>query len=102
MVPKCFTMVSYKALLSLLRPCQTLQSPEAALQALSRSLLALSMSYGCAYFLLELGAQLLQHILLNSSNLQGLARAAGVKLQLLVCFSAANTQVCAAHRLTQG
>lgn len=77
---------------------KTLQEPGAALQALSRSLLALSMSYGCAYFLLELGGELLQHILHNSSNLQGLARAAGMKLQLLVCFSAANTQVCGAYR----
>jgi hypothetical protein len=51
------------------------------------------MSYSCAYFLLEMGGELLQHILHNSSNLQGLARAAGMKLQLLVCFAAANTQV---------
>jgi hypothetical protein len=75
--------------------CPLLQDPELAMQTLSRALLALSMSYDCAFFLLELGDRLLQRILRSSTNLQGLARAAGVKLQLLACFSAANTQVCA-------
>jgi hypothetical protein len=70
-----------------------LQEPELALQALSHALLALSMSYDCVFFIFELGDSLLQPILHNSTNLQGLARAAGVKLQLLTCFSAANTQV---------
>lgn len=63
------------------------------MQTLSRALLALSMSYDCVFFLLELGDSLLQHVLRSSTNLHGLAWAAGVKLQLLACFSAANTQV---------
>lgn len=63
------------------------------MQALSRALLALSISYDCVFFLFELEDGLLQPILRSSTNLQGLARAAAVKLQLLTCFSAANTQV---------
>lgn len=70
-----------------------LQDSGLALQALSQAVLALSMSYDCVFFLLELGDALLQPILRGSSDLQALARAAGVRLQLLTCCSAANTQV---------
>lgn len=54
------------------------------------------MCYDSVVFVLELGPNLLQPIMHSSSNLQGLAKAVGVKLQLLACFSAANTQVGAA------
>lgn len=70
-----------------------LQEADAALQCLSRSILALSMAYDSVFFVLELQDSMLQAIIRSSSNLQGLARAVGVRLQLLTCFTAANTQV---------
>lgn len=71
----------------------SLQDPEAALQQLCRTLLALSMAYELVFFVLQLEDHLQQAIVRSSSNLHGLARAAGVKLQLLTSFSAASTQV---------
>jgi hypothetical protein len=59
----------------------------------SRALLALSMAFDTVFFLLEASDALLQAVNAHSTNLHALAKAAGVRLQLLVCFTAANTQV---------
>jgi hypothetical protein len=58
-----------------------------------RSLLALALAYDAVTYVLELPDGLLQAVISSSNHLQGLAGAVGVRLQLMCCFSAANTQV---------
>jgi hypothetical protein len=72
-----------------------LQDPAAALQLLATALLSLAMRYQQLHYILELPQQQLAVLLQGSAQLQGLARAAGVRLTLLCSYTAANTQVSA-------
>lgn len=70
-----------------------MQDTQAAVQCLSRTLVALSMCYSSVFYVLELGGNRLQDIMLQGNQLQGLAKAASVALQLIISCSAATTQV---------
>lgn len=70
-----------------------LQDAAPPIAQLSQALLQLSMSYEAVYLIFELPDSVLQVTVKQLPYLQQVAAVVGVKLQIMISFSAANTQV---------